>query len=380
MQIFRVMAPTRVVAGRNALAELGSEIAKIGHRTLIVSDKGVVGAGLTGIVTESFKANQVSYEIYDEVESNPTVENVEGALKCLKRIDAEVVIGVGGGSPMDTAKAAAVLATNEGAVVDYEGFEKLKVRPLPIVTVPTTVGTGSEVTKGAVISDHQLHRKLIVVSDWMYARSAYLDPRMVEGLPGSITAATALDALTHAIEGYVALGANPFSDALNVKAIQMIGKYLRPAAAGRGDALHQMQIAACLAGNGFHNAGLGLVHALASTVGGHYPVHHGVTNGIILPHVMAFNLIAAPERFCEIAQALGEQTTGLNLMDAAESAVNAVHRLIKDVGMPSRLRDLGVKEESLPAIAQGSLDQLDRPPNPRRNGERDLLEILKLAF
>ena len=380
MNTFRVMAPTRVIAGRNALSELGAEVAKLGSRVLVVSDKGVTAAGLTGIVTESFKENKVSFESFDNVESNPTVENVEGALTVLKRIDAEVVIGVGGGSPMDTAKAAAVLATNGGAVVDYEGFEKLKVRPLPVITVPTTVGTGSEVTKGAVISDHSLHRKLIVVSDWMYPRSAYLDPRMVAGLPSSITAATALDALTHSIEGYVALGANPFSDALNLRAIQMVGQYLRPAVAGRGEPLHQMQIAACLAGNGFHNAGLGLVHALASTVGGHYPVHHGVTNGIILPHVMAFNLIAAPERFAEVAQAMGERIDGLNIMDAADRAVAAVHRLIKDVGMPSRLRDLGVKEESLPDIAKGSLDQLDRPPNPRKNTEKDLLGILKLAF
>jgi alcohol dehydrogenase class IV len=380
MQTFRVMAPTRVVAGRNVLAELGAEVAKVGHRALVVSDKGVTAAGLTDIVTESFKCNGIAFEIYNEVESNPTVTNVEGAVATLKRIEADIVIGVGGGSPMDTAKAAAVLATNGGAVVDYEGFEKLKVRPLPIITVPSTVGTGSEVTKGAVISDHQLHRKLIVVSDWMYPQTAYLDPRMVAGLPGSITAATALDALTHSIEGYVALGANPFSDALNLWAIKMIGKFLRPAVAGRGEALHQMQIAACLAGNGFHNAGLGLVHALASTVGGHYPVHHGVTNGIILPHVMAFNLIAAPERFAEVAEALGEKIEGLNAMDAADRAVKAVHRLIKDVGMPSRLRDLGVSEETLPEIAKGSLDQLDRPPNPRKNNEKDLLEILKLAF
>lgn len=374
------MAPTRVVAGHNALAELGAEVAKLGHRALIVSDKGVRAAGLTDIVIESFKASQVSFEIYDNVESNPTVENVEGAVVRLKAIESEVVIGVGGGSPMDTAKAAAVLATNGGQVVDYEGFEKLKVKPLPVITVPSTVGTGSEVTKGAVISDHKLHRKLIVVSDWMYARSAYLDPRMVQGLPGAITAATALDALTHAIEGYVSLGANPFSDALNIKAIQMTGRYLRPAVAGRADALHQMQIAACLAGNGFHNAGLGLVHALASTVGGHYQVHHGVTNGIILPHVMAFNLIAAPERFSEIAATLGERIDGLNITDAAERAVHAVHRLIKDVGMPARLRDLGVSQESLPEIARGSLSQLDRPPNPRKNSEKDLLQILQLAF
>jgi alcohol dehydrogenase class IV len=380
MQIFRVMAPTRVVAGHHALSELGAEVAKLGHRALIVSDQGVRAAGLIDPVTESFKAHGISSEVYDDVESNPTVENVTGALQRLKAIEAEVVIGVGGGSPMDTAKAAAVLATNGGAVVDYEGFEKLKLRPLPVITVPTTVGTGSEVTKGAVISDHQLHRKLIVVSDWMYARSAYLDPRMVRNLPASICAATALDALTHAIEGYVALGANPFSDALNVKAIEMIGRYLRPAVAGREEALHQMQIAACLAGNGFHNAGLGLVHALASTVGGHYPVHHGVTNGIILPHVMAFNLIAAPERFGDIARALGEKVDGLNVSDAAERAVAAVHRLIRDVGMPARLRELGVKEESLPAIAAGSLSQLDRPPNPRKNTEKDLLRILQQAF
>ena len=246
--------------------------------------------------------------------------------------------------------------------------------------MPTTVGTGSETTKGSVISDHARHHKIIVVSDMMYPAVGYLDPRMVASLPADICAWTGIDALTHAVEGYVAKGANGFSDALNIEAIRRIGRYLRPACRGDRAALHEMQIAAALAGAGFHNAGLGLAHALANTIGGHFPTHHGATNGVLLPHVMRFNLPAAEARFAEIAAALGEDAMGMSAHQAAQASVDAVKQLIADIGAPATLRDLEVREDALAMIAELAVDQLDRPANPRDNDAGDMAGILRAAY
>jgi alcohol dehydrogenase class IV len=373
-------SPTRVVFGPGALSVLKEEISKYGKRVLVVTDPGIQKTGVLGPVLDTLGKSGFEVRTFIEVQSNPTVLNVTEGHKACSEFSPDVLVAVGGGSPIDTAKAIGVLARNPGQLVDYEGFEKLKAAPLPVIAIPTTVGTGSEVTKGAVISDHDLHRKLIVVSDQMYPKLAILDPSMVESLPGGICAATGLDALTHAIEAYVCTGQNPFSDALNLYAIELIGEHLRPAAAGNRDSLHQMQIAACLAGSGFHNAGLGIAHALANTIGGHFSVHHGVTNGILLPHVMKFNLIACPGRFARIAEALGERIDGLTKMQAAERAVQAVKDLIADIDMPARLRDLKVTEDLFDQMAREALDQLDRPANPRKNTENNLRAILAAAF
>jgi alcohol dehydrogenase class IV len=373
-------SPTRVIHGPGALTSVGAELQKHGKKVLVVTDPGIQKTGLLDPVLENLQSVGFEVQIFSEVESNPTVENVSAGHDARSAFGADVLVAVGGGSPIDTAKAIAVLARNPGKLADYEGFEKLVSTPLPMIAIPTTVGTGSEVTKGAMISDHALHRKLIVVSNHMYPKVAILDPRMVESLPGSICAATGLDALTHAVEAYVCTGQNPFSDAFNLYAIELIGTHLRPAVAGNGNSLHQMQIAACLAGVGFHNAGLGIAHALANTIGGHFSVHHGVTNGILLPHVMRFNLIACPERFARIAETLGERTEKLTAMEAAERAAHGVRSLIADVGMPARLRDLKVTDDLLDQMAREALDQLDRPANPRRNSEANLKSILVEAL
>lgn len=373
-------SPTRVIFGFGALGSLDRELSKYGKRVLVVTDPGIEKTGLLAPVLEQIEKLGDKIQIFSQVESNPTVENVTAGLAVCKQVEADVLVAIGGGSPIDTAKAIAVLARNSGTLTDYEGFEKLTATPLPVIAIPTTTGTGSEVTKGAVISNHKVRRKLIIVSDHMYPKAAFLDPKMVESLPGGICAATGLDALTHAIEAYVCTGQNPFSDALNLYAIELIGAHLRPAVAGNGNSLHQMQIAACLAGSGFHNAGLGIAHALANTIGGHFSVHHGVTNGILLPHVMRFNLIASPERFGRIASALGERTADLTAMQAATKAVEAVKSLIADVDMPARLRDLKVTEDLFDEMAREALDQLDRPANPRKNNQANLRSILTDAF
>src|SRR5690606_19442505 len=230
---------------------------------------------------------------------------------------------IGGGSSMDVAKSVAILATNGGSISDYEGVDRFSIRPLPVIAVPTTVGSGSEVTKGAVITNPETQVKMVIVSDLMFATIAVLDRRVVAGLPGRIAATTGMDALTHAIEAYVSKGANPITDAINIGAIEIIGENLVAASRGDADALYNMLVASSMAGIGFHDAGLGAVHALANTIGARFGVHHGTANALFLPYVMDFNLSSAPARFARIARALGEDTTGMTDEQAALRAAAA---------------------------------------------------------
>jgi len=371
---------TRVVMGKNVLSNIGADALHYGNKALIVTDKGVRQNGLLEPIFRALSLAGLEVTVFDNVVSNPTISNVEEAVNAQKTSGSQVIIAVGGGSPMDTAKAAALLATNGGHISDYEGFDKFSIPILPLLTVPTTVGTGSEVTKGAVISDPEKHAKMVIASDLLYPKTAYLDPEMVAGLPAPVCAATGVDALTHAIEGYIAKGANPFSDALNLYAIKIISEHLRPAVAGNRASLYQMLVASSIAGVGFHNAGLGLVHAMANTMGGHFNIHHGVANSILLPHVMEFNLISQVNKFAEIAEALGENVTGITRREAAGKAIEAVKLLMADVRIPLKLREVGITEDVIEQMAQESLSALDRPGNPRSNTQKDIEALYRNAF
>lgn len=376
----RFTSLTRVVMGENVLSSIGEDVLQYGKKALIVTDKGVRQNGLLEPILSALSSAGVEVAVFDNVVSNPTISNVDEAVNAQKASGSQVIIAVGGGSPMDTAKAAALLATNGGNIRDYEGFDKFSNPILPLFTVPTTVGTGSEVTKGAVISDPERHAKMVVASDLLYPKTAYLDPEMVAGLPAPVCAATGVDALTHAIEGYIAKGANPFTDGLNLHAIKMIAEHLRPAVAGNRDSLYQMLVASSLAGVGFHNAGLGLVHAMANTMGGHFNVHHGVANSILLPHVMEFNLISQVNKFADIAEALGENVIGITRREAAGKAITAVIQLMVDVRVPLKLREIGITEDTIEQMAQDSLEALDRPGNPRSNNQKDIESLYRSAF
>lgn len=371
--------PTRVLCGRGALEAVGPQAAALGSRAVIVTDAGVVQAGLVEPVASALQNAGVPAVVYDDVASDPSLQAVQGAAALLVDHGADVIVAVGGGSPIDTAKAAAVIAAGGGQVQDYEGFDRVREATMPVIAAPTTIGTGSEVTRGAVISDKASHRKLVIVDDHLYPRVALLDPVCVAGLPSPVAAATGMDALAHAIEGYTTSGATPLSDALCFAAIRIIGRQLRPAVAGDANARYEMLHASCLAGAGFHNVGLGLAHALSSVVGGHYPVHHGVATGLFLPHVMRFNLIANLDKFGDIAEGLGEARGGRSLRAHAAQAPEAVAQLMCDIGVPSTLEEIEVPESAFADIAVEALDHLDRPGNPRRNGQADLEEICRQA-
>lgn len=378
--MFKFSLGTEIIAGDHVLDNLGKNALQYGKRALIVTDKGVRQHGLLEPIEQSLQDAGIEYFIFDEVVSNPTIQNVQESYRFFQQHQCDFLIGVGGGSPLDTAKSVAVVATNGGSIDDYEGSNLVKKPVLPVLTVPSTVGTGAEVTCATVISDPARNFKFVVFSANMYPTQAYLDPRMVEKLPAPLCAATGMDALTHALESYISRGANPITDSMAIHVIGMIGRYLRPAVAGDREARFQMLVASCMAGIVDVAAGLGLVHALANTMGGYFPVHHGVANAILLPHVMKFNLIANPRKFTDIAAALGEKVDGLSEREAAELAVKAVRKLSLDVGIPNNLREVGITDDMIPQMAKDSLSAIDRPPNPRVNSLADLEALYRVAF
>jgi alcohol dehydrogenase class IV len=250
---------------------------------LVITDPGIVAAGILDRVLAVLKSSRLDITSFTEVVGNPDIATVEAADRARADSGADVLIAIGGGSSMDVAKSVAVLATNGGGIADYEGVDRFSTTPLPVIAIPTTVGSGSEVTKGAVITNPETHVKMVIVSDLMFVRIALLDKRVVAGLPGRIAATTGMDALTHAIEAYVSKGANPVTDAINIGAIELIGANLVKASQGDEDALYNMLVASSMAGIGFHDAGLGAVHALANTIGAQFGVHHGTANALFLP-------------------------------------------------------------------------------------------------
>lgn len=379
---FQFIHQTKIVAGPGSSEQIGAELRALGGtKAIIVTDRGIAASGLLDQLLPSLDQAGVTYQLFTEIEPNPAASAVEAAAEQARQFGADAVLAVGGGSPIDAAKMVAVLARFGGTVADYAGIDTVSGPTLPLVAVPTTVGTGSEVTRGAVITDTAINQKMVVVSPHLFPRVAILDPRLLAKLPPHITAATGMDSLTQALEGYVSRGANPISDALNLAALRLIADNLRLAVARNDlEALGQMQVATTMQGIGFHNSGLGLVHAMSNTAGGMFGTAHGVTNAIILPHVMAFNVPADPVRFAQVAEAMGERTEGLSVRAAADRAVDAVRVLSADVGIPATLAEIGVDAEAIPVMAPLAFAAIDAPTNPRHFTEQDIVTLYRRSF
>ena len=371
----------RLVQGRGALASLPAEVARFGaSRVILITDPGLIGTGIPARVQQLLDGCHV--EIYSDVEPDPSLETVEACARHVKAQGFDLVIGLGGGSPIDTAKCAAALASNEGSAESFLGIEKIPRAGLPKIIIPTTAGTGSEVTNVAVLSLKAQHTKKGIVSRYLFADCAILDPELTLGLPASITAATGMDALTHAIEAYVSRFAQPLTDHFALEAIRLIGANLRTAVhyGANLDAREAMLTGSLYAGLAFGSAATGMVHGLAMPLGGQFNVPHGVANAVLLPHVMRFNSVSAQGRFRDIAQALGEVVDGVPLRRAAELAVEAVEALAADIGIPT-LRGLGIPESAAAALAaDGITNSRQVLPNPRAVTEAALLGILEEAF
>ncbi len=370
--------------GVGAHKELGKQIQTLGgKKPLIVTDKGITGAGLTEKIVNLIKEDiGVEAAVFDETIPNPTDKNVHDGLEAYKKNNCDMIITLGGGSPHDCGKGIGIVATNGGKINDYEGVDQSTKDMPPFIAVNTTAGTASEMTRFCIITDLSRKVKMAIV-DWRVTPTVAInDPLLMQGMPPGLTAATGMDALTHAVEAYVSIIATPVTDACALKAIDLVANYLRAAVANGADmvARDKMAYAEYLAGMAFNNASLGHVHAMAHQLGGFYDLPHGVCNAILLPHVSAYNLIAKVDRFGDIAVAMGENIAGLSKRDAADKALESIKKLSADVGIPSGLDELGVKEEDLPTMAENAQKDACGLTNPRCPTLEDVIQIYKNAL
>lgn len=386
MKDFIFKMPAKVRFGEGIHKQLGTILKdEMGFsKVFVATDKGIVATGIIDKVKEGLDKGGIAYEIYDELIPDPTIEVVDEAADVLRQSGADVVLAVGGGSPIDTAKAMCMLQTHEGSVRDYlfGGSKQVTRETMPLVCIPTTAGTGSEMTAASVITNNQDKTKVSVTHENLIPRMAFIDPELQMGMPPFITATTGMDALTHAIESYVSLNAEPISDAMGIAAIRMISENIRLATADGSNkfARTNMAIASTIAGVAFMNGGLGVVHGIAQTIGAVAHVAHGVANSLLLPYCMERNVVGNLEKFRNIAIAMGENIDGLSEREAAQAAVDAVFQLAEDLKVPMKLKDVGVTREMFPEIIEGTMEYRLLGVNPCKLKSSDIEEILENAF
>lgn len=366
--------------GAGAIQEIAPEVKGRGFKKCFVcSDPDLIKFGVTKKVTDVLDGASVPYEIYSEIKPNPTVENVKSGVAAFKASGADCIIAIGGGSSMDTAKAIGIIIENPEFedVVSLEGVAPTKNKCVPIIAFPTTAGTAAEVTINYVITDTEKNRKMVCVDPKDIPVIAIVDPEMMSTMPKGLTAATGMDALTHAIEGYITKGAWELSDMFHLKAIEIIAANLRGAVENTAEGRKQMALGQYIAGMGFSNVGLGLVHSMAHPLGAVYDTPHGVANAIILPTVMEYNAPATGEKYRDIAKAMGVQgTDAMSLDDARKAAVDAVRQLGADVGIPADLKEI-VKDEDVDFLAQSAYDDACRPGNPRDTSVEEIKALYR---
>jgi alcohol dehydrogenase len=372
----------RLVHGRGVISELPAEVDRLrGSNILIVTDPGLVKAGIADQVMKLLDGRRV--DLFTEVEPDPSIETVVACAGLVRSKGYDLVIGLGGGSALDVAKCASALATNEQDVAQYLGIDKIDRPGVPKILIPTTAGTGSEVTNVAVLSLKADKTKKGIVSRHLLADTAILDPEVTFGLPPAVTASTGMDALTHAIEAYVSRFAQPLTDDFALKAISMISGSLRTAVYNGKNyqARETMLTASLYAGLAFGSAATGMVHGLAMPLGGQFNIPHGIANSVLLPHVMRWNLVSSLSRYRDIAIAMGEPVENLSLRDGAERAVLAVESLSRDIGIPAYLNDLDIPRSAIEALAEDGMTNFRQVlPNPRDVVYEGLVGILRGAF
>ncbi len=364
--------------GAGAIKEIATEVKGRGFKKAFVcSDPDLIKFGVTKKVTDVLDNADIDYEIYSEIKPNPTIENVKTGVVAFKASGADCIIAIGGGSSMDTAKAIGIIIKNPdfADVRSLEGVAPTTNKCVPIIAVPTTAGTAAEVTINYVITDTEKNRKMVCVDPKDIPVVAVVDPDMMSSMPKGLTAATGMDALTHAIEGYITAGAWELSDMFHLKAIEIISNSLRGAVENTPEGREGMALGQYVAGMGFSNVGLGIVHSMAHPLGALYDTPHGVANAIILPTVMEYNAPATGEKYRNIAKAMGvDGVDSMTLDEARKAAVNAVKKLSKDVGIPENLKDI-VKPEDVDFLAQSAYDDACRPGNPRETSVEEIKEL-----
>ncbi|MEE5992390.1 MAG: lactaldehyde reductase [Oscillospiraceae bacterium] len=366
--------------GAGAVAEIVGEISSRGFKkAFLCSDPDLLKYGVTSKVTALLEKNDMPYEIYSEIKPNPTIENVQSGVAAYKASGSDYIIAVGGGSSMDTAKAIGIIAANPefSDVRSLEGVAPTKKPSVPILAVPTTAGTAAEVTINYVITDEDKNRKMVCVDVHDIPIVAFVDPEMMSSMPKSLTAATGMDALTHAIEGFITKAAWEMTDMFHLKAIEIIAKSLRSAVKNETEGREGMALGQYIAGMGFSNVGLGIVHSMAHPLGALYDTPHGVANAIILPTVMEYNAEATGDKYKYIAAAMGVKgTENMTVEEYRKAAVDAVRQLSADVGIPKDLKEI-VKPEDIPFLAQSAYDDACRPGNPKETSVEDLTALYR---
>lgn len=378
MQPFSFSVPVELLFGVGTIATLGEKVQGLGRRVQVITDRGLVAAGVAEQVTDLLKKAGLEVLLFSEVEENPKDTTCIKATEQYLNEGCEVVLGLGGGSPMDVAKLVAVMAANPGKHPrEFEGRDKFTNDPKPLVMVPTTAGTASEVTFFAVITDTERTFKFTVVSSKLPPKIAILDPALTVGKPAGLTAATGIDALTHAIESFTNRVENPAADAMSVRAIELIGGAIRTAVFQGQDlqARSDMLLGSLLAGMAFTQTRLGLVHAMSHPMSAHFGVPHGVANALLLPPVMAYNLYGAMEKTAAIARLLGEPASALSAVEAGRRGVEAVRSLSDDVGIPRWLKDVGVKADKIEVMADDTMKSGNIPVNPRLVRRQDVVNL-----
>ncbi len=366
--------------GSGAIEAIAPEARDRGFsKAFVCSDPDLVKFGVTKKVLDILDEAELVYELYSNIKPNPTIENVQTGVEAFKKSGADYLIAIGGGSSMDTAKAIGIIIANPdyADVVSLEGVADTKFKSVPIFAVPTTAGTAAEVTINYVITDAEKNRKMVCVDPKDIPVAAFVDPDMMSSMPKGLTAATGMDALTHAIEGYITAGAWELSDMFHLKAIEIIARSLRGAVDNTPEGREDMALGQYVAGMGFSNVGLGIVHSMAHPLGALYDTPHGVANAIILPTVMEYNAEATGEKYRDIAKAMGVQgTEHMTQEEYRKAAIDAVKKLSEDVGIPKDLKEI-VKEEDIPFLAQSAYDDACRPGNPKETSVEDITELYK---
>ena len=382
-QITSFFIPTVTLVGQNCSTQIPDRLKSLGgKKPLIVTDQGIVAVGILKQITDILDAAGMQYAVYDKTVPNPTDKNVAEATEAYKSNGCDSLITLGGGSSHDCGKGVGFVVGNGGTIHDYEGVDKSSKPFPPYVAVNTTAGTASEMTRFCIITDTSRKVKMAIV-DWRVTpKIAVNDPELMKGMPASLTAATGMDAMTHAIEAYLSTDANVLTDSAALMAVKMIYQYL-PKAAANGDymkARDKMAYAQYLAGIAFNNASLGYVHAMAHQLDGFYNLPHGVCNAILLPYVEEFNLIGNLNRFRDLAEAMGEKIDGLSTGDAAAKAIQAIRTISRQVGIPSDLKQLGVKPEDFEIMAENAMKDVCCLTNPRKATKEQIIEIYRRAY
>ncbi|WP_027399587.1 iron-containing alcohol dehydrogenase [Anaerovorax odorimutans] len=382
MKNFDFILPTKIRFGYEIYKEIGKEVKELGRsKPIIITDKGLISAGVVDKITKKLEEEGIKeYVIFDSIEPNPKDITVQKAYEEAKRYSVDCLIAIGGGSSMDTAKAVGVLMTHGGIINDYEGLNKITKSIDNLIAIPTTVGTGSEVTFWSVITDTNRHYKMSIGSPLIAPKTALVDPLLVESLPSKIVASTGMDALTHAIEGYTCTLSEPITDACGIFAIKMLAENIRDAVyTDSVDAKAKMLLGSLIAGICFGNSDIAGVHCMAEALGGLYDTPHGIANAILLPFVVEYNFVSDIDKFAEIAKALGENIDGMSVRDAAYQSVAALKKLNKDLMIPT-INEIDAKIEDIEELAKRASVNVSVGSNPRSVGEAEFLQIFKRAF